>query len=184
MQAVTAPASTRTQALDIIVRRFARPVGLEERLTEAGDAMLICDVLSDLETAFGIHLDDFWKPATIDQLADLVVERVTAAMVAATTPPADVIDLAAQRAHRTAHGVRGPARSEEAPPPEEAVGARTPMFPTRPTFREERAFARRSRRDRNRAAWAFLIAAAIGCGALAAGVYWALEHIARTQGMA
>lgn len=157
MQAVTAPASTRTQALDIIVRRFGRPISLDKRLTEAGDAMLCCDVVSDLEVAFGIHLDDFWQPATLDQLADLVVIKVHEAMVAAATPSADVIDLAAQRARR----------------------ARVPLFPNRPTIREERAFARKLRRERDRAVWAMLIGTALLCGAVAAGFVWALEYLGR-----
>jgi hypothetical protein len=160
MHAIAAPASIREQALGVIGRRFDGPVSLGKKLIEAGDAMLVADVLSDLEVKFGIYLDDFWKPATLDELALLVEQRVEEKLardddVFDRLPVAlEIVDLAAVRARR----------------------ARAPLFPP-PTARAARIAAHRERRAHNRrqvlevyARLGLVAAMAGGVGALAVGV--------------
>lgn len=141
MNAVTAPASIRVQVLDVIVRHTG-PISLQRRLTEAGDAMLVATVIMDLEAAFGVELDDFWRGETVDGVARLVETLMLQDLEPA---PVRAVNLAAERARR----------------------ARAPMFPG-PNIRDVRLRARAARRRRDLATVGWLLTRAAAVGSLAA----------------
>jgi hypothetical protein len=143
MQAATAPASIRAQALGLIAAHLTGPVSLDRRLAEVGTEAL-CDLLITLEEAFEINLDadELWPAATVHDLAELVeIKLHDKARLALTA----VFNLAAERSRRAAHVI-------SAEP--EAWTPREPMFPAPPdanAVRAGRAF------DRERQARALIL---------------------------
>ncbi|MBX3482508.1 hypothetical protein [Phenylobacterium sp.] len=100
MAAVAAQASIRARALDVIVRHTG-PIGIGEKLTEARDAMLCAVVVCDLEATFGVDLDDFWRAASVEELAAQVEAQADfRAMATAAAVSNRAVDLALERARR------------------------------------------------------------------------------------
>lgn len=134
MQAATAPASIRQDAIGVIATRVGRPFSLQRRLTEVGDAAFVAEVLLALEARFHVDLDDYWLAGSIGELAAMV-ERKAGALERLKANGQTILDLMdeADRACRALSLAR--------------ARANAPLFP-RLTADNRRRRARRARRDR------------------------------------